>query len=327
MSSLVWPGLAGHPGVGLTLLTALVLDALIGDPWGRAHPVALLGRLIGALDRRLNRPRRTPSARRARGPVVALAVVAVAALIGWLVHRVAATNPYGWLLEAAFVAVLLAGRSLFQHVRRVARALEREGLEAGRGAVGHIVGREVAGLDRHGIARAAIESAAENFADGVIAPAFWYLLLGPAGIAAYKALNTLDSMIGYRSEAYRDFGRAAARLDDLANWVPARLAAAVLCLAALFVPSASPAGACLTALRDARRHASPNAGWPEAAMAGALGLALNGPRSYGGVLGDQPWIGTGRARAEVRDIDRALFMLVVGGVLTAGMAALVGALL
>jgi adenosylcobinamide-phosphate synthase len=273
--------------------------------------VALLGRLIGALERRLNRARRSPATLRARGALLVAAIVGAAAFVGWAIGAAAGDVPMGWLLEAVFVAVLLAGRGLFDHVRRVARALRMGGVEAGRAAVAHVVGRDVAALDRHGVARAAIESTAENFADGLVAPAFWYVVLGPAGIAAYKAVNTLDSMVGYRDERFRDFGFAAARLDDLANWIPSRLAAGILCLAAAFVPSASPLRAGRTAIRDARRHASPNAGWPEAAMAGALDLALNGPRTYGGIAGDQPWLGSGRARAEPADIDRALFMLAV----------------
>lgn len=316
--------IAPHPGPELTLLAALFLDALIGDPWGRAHPIALLGRLVGVLDRRLNRTGRGPRARRARGLIVVLLVVGLAAAVGWAIAWVSG-GAWGWLIEAGFVAVLLAQRSLFQHVWRVARALDRDGLDAGRAAAVHLVGRDVSALDRHGVARAAIESAAENFADGVVAPAFWYLILGPAGIAAYKAINTLDSMIGYRDETYRDFGFTAARLDDAASWIPARLAAVILCLATPFVPSASPRGAIATMARDAREHASPNAGWPEAAMAGALDLALNGPRSYAGVMGDQPWIGTGRARAEPGDIRRALFMLVVGCGVTAGLVAVLAA--
>jgi adenosylcobinamide-phosphate synthase len=305
------------PSPGLILVLALVADAVIGEPFGRAHPVALLGGLIGVLERRLNRARRSPSTLRVRGALLLALTVAVAVLAGRAVGLLAGAVPFGWAIEALFVAVLLAGRGLFDHVRRVARALRAGGLEAGRAAAAHIVGRDVTTLDRHGVARAAIESAAENFADGVVAPAFWYLVFGPAGIAAYKAINTLDSMVGYRDERFRDFGFAAARVDDLANWIPARLAAIILCVAALFVPSASPTRAARTVLADARRHASPNAGWPEAAMAGALDLALNGPRVYGGVAGEQPWIGAGRARAEPGDIDRALFMLAVAVALVA----------
>ncbi len=313
--------LAVRPEAPLILLAALVLDALAGDPLGRAHPVALMGRLIAALDRRLNRTERGDAARRARGVLTVLVVVGLAAGVGALLYRLARAFAWGWLIELVFVATLIAQHSLFVHVRRVAVALDREGLEGGRRAVAHIVGRDVATLDAHGVARGAIESTAENFADGVVAPAFWYLVLGPAGIAAYKAVNTLDSMIGHRDARYRDFGRCAARLDDALNWLPARLAALLIMLAALFVPYASPARAVTTALRDSARHASPNAGWPEAAMAGALDLALNGPRSYGGETGTQPWVGSGRARATTADIRRALYLFAVACLLNAALVA------
>ncbi len=315
---------APRPEAAIVLLAALALDALIGDPLGRAHPVALLGRLVGALDRRLNRAHRTAGARRVRGALAVAVVVALAAGVGALVAWFARAAPWGWLAELLFVATLIAQRGLFDHARRVGRALDRDGLDAGRRAVAHIVGRDAAALDDHGVARAAIESTAENFADGVVAPAFFYLLLGPAGIAAYKAINTLDSMIGHMTEQHRDFGLVAARLDDAASWLPARLAALLLVLAAVFTPTAAPWRAWVTVRRDGRKHASPNAGWPEAAMAGALDLALNGPRAYHGVAGDQPWIGTGRARATATDIRRALYLYAVAcGLLAAGALGLV----
>ncbi|HJU16520.1 MAG TPA: adenosylcobinamide-phosphate synthase CbiB, partial [Stellaceae bacterium] len=188
----------------------------------------------------------------------------------------------------------------------VARALGRGGLAAGRQAVRHIVGRDPQRLDRHGVARAAIESLAENFSDGVVAPVFWYLLLGLPGLFAYKAANTLDSMIGHKGPRYRAFGWAAARFDDLMNFVPARISGLLLAAAALFAKNVRPDRAIVVMLRDARKHRSLNAGWPEGAMAGALGLALAGPRHYvDGVVAD-PWIGEGRARAAVPDILRAL---------------------
>lgn len=322
LASLV-AALEPRPSAPVVLLFALALDWATGEPLGRLHPVALLGRLIGALERRLNRPERGDGTRRTRGVLLVIAVVGLAALagagVGWLARGLA----WGWLVELAFVATLLAQRSLFDHARRVARALERAGLDAARRAVGMMVGRDTAALDDHGVARAAIESTAENFADAVVAPALWYLLLGPAGLAAYKAINTLDSMIGYRDARFRAFGWCAARLDDAANWPAARIAALLLVIGAAFTPGASPWCALSTVLRDAGKHASPNAGWPEAAMAGALGLALNGPRAYGGRAGDQPWIGSGRARATAADIRRALFLLVVACALVAALAATV----
>jgi adenosylcobinamide-phosphate synthase len=311
---------APRPAAPLLLLLALALDGLTGEPLGRVHPVALAGRLIAALERRLNRPERGDSTRRARGVLLVLVVTGLAAGVGVAVAAFARALAWGWLIELAFVATLLAQRSLFDHARKVGRALERDGLEAARRAVGAMVGRDTAALDGHGVARAAIESTAENFADGVVAPAFWYLLLGPAGIAAYKAINTLDSMVGYRDARFHAFGWCAARLDDAANWVPARLAALLLILGAVFTPTAAPWRALVTVLRDSAKHASPNAGWPEAAMAGALGLALNGPRAYGSVAGNQPWIGQGRARATAADIRRALFLYVVACALVAALA-------
>jgi adenosylcobinamide-phosphate synthase len=176
--------------------------------------------------------------------------------------------------------------------------------------VGHIVGRDPASLDAHGVARAAIESTAENFADGVVAPLFWGVLLGLPGMAAYKAINTLDSMIGHRTPRHRHFGRFAARLDDFANWLPARLSALLILAAAVCLPGATPAAGWRAMWRDAPRHRSPNAGWPEAAMAGVLGLRLAGPRRYAGVAVDDAWMGDGRAAATVTDIRRGLRLLV-----------------
>ena len=207
---------------------------------------------------------------------------------------------------AVLASTLPAQRSLWSHVRAVADALERGGLTAGRRAVSHIVGRDPETLDEAGVVRAAIESLAENFSDAVVAPAFWGAALGLPGMVAYKAVNTADSMVGHRTPRHAAFGWASARLDDLVNLPASRLAALWLVLAALIQPGADPAGAVRTARRDARRHRSPNAGWPEAAMAGALGLRLNGPRTYGHVRVDDAWMGDGRAAATPADLRRAL---------------------
>lgn len=304
-------------------LAAMALDWLVGDPpwlWRRLrHPVVLLGALIAWLERRLNRHEHAERARIGRGALTVLIVVAAASLAGGVVAWLADALPFGWLLELALVAVLIAQRDLFDHVRAVGAALEAGGLEAGRAAVGHIVGRDPASLDRHGVVRAAVESLAENFSDGVIAPLAWYLVLGPIGICAYKAINTLDSMIGHRSERFRAFGLVAARLDDAANLIPARLGAVMLALAAAFVPRGKPFAALATMWRDAAKHRSPNAGWPEAALAGALDLALAGPRRYHGVLVPDPWIGAGRARAEPADLKRALALFALACALTAAL--------
>jgi adenosylcobinamide-phosphate synthase len=291
------------------LALALVIDRLVGDPrwlWARLpHPVALAGSLIAALERRLNDPALGFSARRRRGVLALLALVVAAVALGLLVHGLLARLPGGLLVEALLASILLAQKSLIEHVRAVAEAL-RVSLQAGRSAVARIVGRDVSVLDEAGVSRAAIESAAENFSDGLLAPAVWFLLLGLPGLLAYKAVNTADSMIGHRSPRYEAFGWAAARLDDVLNWVPARLSA-LLIAAAAPLAGGDARRTWAVARRDARKHKSPNAGWPEAATAGALGLALGGPRRYGEVAVDGAWLGPeGRRDATPADIDAAL---------------------
>jgi adenosylcobinamide-phosphate synthase len=306
------------------LIVGLALDAALGDMPALfrfvPHPVVLAGRAIGFFERKLNREKRSEAVRRGRGVVTVAVLVGAAAALGWMVAFLCRGSLLGAAVEAFLVAVLVAQKSLFDHVVAVARALERGGLRAGREAVRHIVGRDPASLDAHGVARAAIESLAENFGDGVVAPVFWYLLLGLPGLFAYKMANTLDSMIGHRGPRYRAFGWAAARFDDLVNFVPARLGGLLLAVAALFAKGGRPGRAVAIMLRDAKKHRSLNAGWPEGAMAGALGLALAGPRHYAdGVVAD-PWIGEGSARAAVPDIVRALVLyrlacLIEGGLL------------
>ncbi len=277
-------------------LAALLLDGAIGEPdriWRRlSHPVVLMGRLIAFLDHRLNRGAK----RRLRG-MVALGLLMLAV---WVVVMAVLQLPGRWAVEPVLMAVLLAQNSLMRHVTAVADSLAA-GLPEGRRAVARIVGRDVETLDDAGVARAAIESAAENFSDGVVAPLFWGLLFGLPGMALYKAVNTADSMIGYRNARYRDFGWAAARLDDVLNWVPARLAGMLLCAAHL------SGRAWRVMRRDAGLHRSPNAGWPEAALAGVLGVALSGPRVYEGRRVDEPFVNAeGRRDAGVDDIRRAV---------------------
>lgn len=305
----------------LLLLAGLALDLLLGDmpvvfryvP----HPVVLVGGAVGWLDRRLNREHRSDRARFIRGIVAVAILVLLAAAIGAFLAALLRILRFGWAIEAFLVAMLLAQRSLFEHVARVAAALAKGGLAAGREAVGHIVGRDPLSLDEYGVARAAIESLAENFSDGVVAPAFWYALFGLPGIFVYKTVNTLDSMVGHRSPRHLQFGWAAARLDDLFNLVPARLSGFLLAGAAALVPEASPVLAFRTMLSDAAKHRSPNAGWPEAAAAGALGLALAGPRRYAAVAVNDAWIGAGRARATAADIVRALRLYLIACLLHA----------
>ena len=313
------------PAAPFILLLALALDALIGDPRWLPHPVRLMGWLTGLVDRALNREGHGESVRMFLGVVAVLLVVGASAAAGWAVARYAGALGWGWLAELALVAMLIAQRDMADHMVRVARALDR-GAEPARDAVRHIVGRDLRALDEHGIARAAIESGAENYSDGVVAPAFWYLLLGLPGLLAYKAINTMDSMIGHRSPRHHAFGRAAARIDDAVNWVPARIAGALIAFAALAVPGARPGRAWRTMLRDAPRHSSPNAGWPEAAMAGALGLALLGPRHYEGeAAADQAWLGDGRRDATADDLRRSVRVFAAACALVAALTAAIAA--
>jgi adenosylcobinamide-phosphate synthase len=284
------------------------------------HPVVLAGRAIAFFDRKLNRETRSEASRRERGIVTVVVLVGGAALLGLIVERVCRASLAGAALEAFIIAVIVAQRSLYEHVAAVAAGLAGGGLDGGREAVRHIVGRDPMSLDAHGVARAAIESLAENFSDGVVAPVFWYLLLGLPGLLAYKMANTLDSMIGHRTPHYRAFGWAAARLDDVLNAVPAPLSGILLAAAAVFATNGRPGHALTIMLRDGRKHHSPNAGWPECAMAGALGLALAGPRRYPEGLIADPWLGDGSAQAGVADIRRGLQLyrlacLIQGGLL------------
>ncbi len=306
------------------LLLALLLDAVFGYPdWifrKIGHPVTWIGALIGYAVRRLNREGRPRLERKLAGMLTIIGVTAAASATGFLIQRAAGAMPYGWVLAALAASTLIASRSLYCHVRDVAAALETDGLEAGRSAVSRIVGRDPQTLDRHGVARAAIESLAENASDGVAAPVFWFALLGLPGLAAYKAINTADSMIGHRTPRHEAFGWASARLDDLVNLPASRLTAALFVFAA-FLQNASPKDAVRAIVRDARRHRSPNAGWPEAAMAGALDLKLAGPRSYGGVVVLDAYMGAGRAGASAADIRRALALAAMAWlILFAGVA-------
>jgi adenosylcobinamide-phosphate synthase len=310
----------------MLLIAGLAIDALFGDmPWvfrQIPHPVVLAGRAVAFFDRKLNRETRGEAVRRGRGIITVILLVGAAAGLGLVVEGLCRGRLPGAVVEVALIGVLVAQRSLYEHVAAVANALNAGGLRAGRAAVRHIVGRDPTSLDSHGVARAAIESLAENFSDGVVAPVFWYLLLGLPGLFAYKMANTLDSMIGHRTPHYRSFGWAAARLDDLLNLVPAPISGLLLVTAAVFIKNGRPDRALVIMLRDGRKHHSPNAGWPESAMAGALGLALAGPRRYPEGLVADPWLGDGSARAATTDIIRALrlyrFACLIEGGLLAG---------
>jgi adenosylcobinamide-phosphate synthase len=310
---------------------ALLIEVMLGYPdWifrAIGHPVTWIGRLIDALEHRLNRAQEAPTEQRGKGVVALLILIAVVGGIASLIWLVLDRLPFGFILLAAVASTLLAQRSLYRHVADVAASLERDGLEAGRKTVARIVGRDPQALDEAGVARAAIESLAENFADGVVAPALWMAIAGLPGAAIYKAINTADSMIGHRTTRHRWFGWAAARLDDLVN-LPASRATALLIVAASALQSRTvAAGAWRAVRRDAPHHRSPNAGYPEAAMAGALGLALAGPRHYGGVLIDDALMGDGRRDATAADIRAALSLYRRADALLIGVVALTAALL
>ena len=318
------------PDTSQILLLALAMDALIGDPaplYARMpHPVALIGQAVDRLDRRFNRQTAGQAARYAAGIVGCILLVIASLALGWLLHALLRRVPGGWIGEALLISIFLAQNSLYRHVEEVARDLERNGLATGRAAVARIVGRDPESLDEAGVSRAALESLAENFSDGVTAPLFWALLLGLPGILAYKAVNTADSMIGHRTPHYRAFGWAAARLDDLLNLVPARFAALAIVVAAFLLPGANAAAAFHAVMRDAAKHRSPNAGWPEASMAGALGLALAGPRQYEGQLVDDHWMhAKGRTTASPVDIRRGLKLYVIACTVQAGAIAALAA--
>jgi len=293
------------------LMLALIAEAAFGYPQrfyaAIGHPVTWTGRLIAALDRGLNRESASFALRKSMGvPALALLLTVTIALSAVVQHLLLTAGPLGLILLALIASTLIAQRSLHEHVAAVAEGLERYGLDGGRQAVSMIVGRNPETLDEAGVARAAIESLAENFSDGIVAPAVWLGLGGLPGIAAYKAINTADSMIGHRTPRHLAFGWAAARLDDLVNLPASRLTALLLIAAAALDPHADAGGALRAVRRDAGKHRSPNAGWPEAAMAGALGLRLAGPRIYGQTRVDDHWMGDGRAEATAADVRRAL---------------------
>lgn len=280
----------------VVLLCAMVLDALLGEPdwvWSRApHPAVLMGRLIGWMDKRFNHG----TARRLKGSACLIALVGTGLCIGL------ALSAAGFVVEVICAAILLAQRSLADHVAAVATGI-RHSLAEGRAQVAMIVSRDTSQMTESAVARAAVESAAENLSDGVIAPAFWFLVGGLPALVAYKFINTADSMIGYRTPRHQDFGWASARTDDLVNLIPARLTA-------LFIAVTSGICASGALRRDARLHRSPNAGWPEAAMARALGIALAGPRTYDGKMQQFPWVnGDARQNLTPLDIDRSIVIL------------------
>ena len=288
----------------ILMAAALLLDALLGDPaWlyrRIPHPVVWMGKLLGALEKTLNRGALPVLS----GAVCLFLLLAIFGGSAWLLSHLLSRSVLGWALLALLSSSLLAQRSLYDHVRAVATPLAAGDIAAARAALALIVGRDVQNLDAAAVSAAAIESLAENLSDGVVAPLFWGCLLGLPGLVLYKAINTADSMIGHRTPRYLYFGRVAARLDDLVNLVPARLTGLLIAIVTL-----SPKA--MTVMRtDASKHRSPNAGWPEAAMAGALNLRLSGPRAYHGVVTDEPWINEAGAPPDAAGIARALKIMI-----------------
>ena len=303
---------------------SLLIERLVGYPdWlfrRIGHPVTWIGSLIALLDRKWNREQGSFSNREAKGVLALVVFLGVTVSIALALQNVLLVLPLGLLLVAVVGASLPAQKSLEQHVEAVATALESEGLEGGRRAVSMIVGRDPDQLDEAAVCRAAIESLAENFSDGIVAPSFWLGLLGLPGGAGYKAINTADSMIGHRTPRHEAFGWASARLDDLVNLPASRLTAFLFIVAAVFVTGASPQGALRAVARDAKHHRSPNAGWPESALAGALGFALAGPRSYGGQMIQARFMGEGGRRdLTAADIRQALKLARVADALLIGL--------
>ena len=293
----------------LLALLALLIEAVIGYPdwvWRLVgHPVSWIGRIIDIADRRINLPTLSADARQWRGGLLLATLLLLVAVASGLLHATFFPTAIGYGALALIASTLMAQRSLHAHVAAVANALERD-LPSAREAVGEIVGRDTATLDAGGVARAAIESLAENFSDGVVAPALWTAVAGLPGGALYKTINTADSMIGHHTELHEDFGKSSAILDDIVSWPAARLAAGLIIAAALLKRGASARDAWRITMRDAAKHRSPNAGWPEAAIAGALGLQLSGPREYQGVIVRDAFIGDGWNKPGADDIRAAL---------------------
>ena len=303
----------------LALILAIIVDAVAGDPrwlYSRIpHPIVVIGHQIELLDRFFNRTHYSPVTRKLLGVISILIIVSSAWLIGWLIAWSCNQVSFGVVLQALIVSIFLAQNSLYQHVASVAKACKADDLIDARSQISHIVGRDPNSLDQRAIGRAAIESLSENFSDGVVAPIFWYVVGGLPALIAYKALNTSDSMIGYLTDKYADFGWCAARFDDAANFIPARLSAFIITIAAFIIPAATGNRAFTTAIRDAKKHRSKNAGWPEAAMAGALGIKIAGPRNYDGILVEDAWMGDGIPNVDASHIFMALRIYCVACIL------------
>jgi len=288
---------------------ALLIEGIVGYPPALyaviGHPAGWIGKLISYLEEGLNDPDATPASNKLNGAIALAALIIAAGLPAWLIAKALSALPFGYLLNVVIATVFTAQKSLADHVGNVASALP-DSLSKARIEVAKIVGRDPSALDEGGVAKAALESLAENTSDGVVAPILWYAIAGLPGIVVYKAINTADSMIGHKSEKYLNFGWASARLDDLMNLPASRLTGALFTAAAYANGKQSVQNAWAAMWHDAGKHNSPNAGWPEAAMAGALGLKFGGPRIYNGEMVELPTMGDGRAPAGISDINAGL---------------------
>lgn len=288
---------------------ALLVERLFGYPKPLydkiGHPVEWFGTVLKKLEALLYDPQAEPLQARLRGLAVLLALLLIVTIPAVFVASILSTLKFGWIVEALLATALIAQHSLYEHVSAVGKGLDTS-LNEGRKAVAKIVGRDPAALDESGIVKGALESLAENASDGIVAPVLWYALLGLPGIVAYKAINTADSMIGHKSERYIYFGWAAARLDDLINLPASRLTGFLFAAAAAWNDQERGKLAVLAMWRDAPKHQSPNAGWPESALAASLGVKFGGPRSYEGARVDLPWMGEGRETLNRDDIRKGL---------------------
>lgn len=291
------------------LFCAILLDMLVGDPdwlWRKyTHPIVWFGRFTGYLDKKLNLTGLSKRWRKINGIVTITALVLSALVFGVLsVMLFSQLGFLGQLVEIVIVAIFIAQKSMSDHVERVIKPLKDGDIAGARAAVSMIVGRDTTELDESSISRATIESMSENFSDGVVAPIFWFAVLGLPGLFAYKMINTADSMLGHMTEKYQSFGWASAKLDDLVNWLPARLSTLFIIISSIFGSGTAAAlRAICVVLQDAKLHRSPNAGWPEAAMAGVLNVALVGPRTYAEYKVDDAYMNaTGRGKLMVGDV-------------------------
>ena len=303
-----------EPCIFFILLLAILIDAIVGDPdfiyLRLKHPVQLMGLMISYLDKKLNKQYQNSFYQRISGIILIIFLLILTALFGLVLKHIFNLIPHGWILEAFIISSMIAAKSLYQHVKSVQNSLETSTLDEARLEASKIVGRNTKNLDNHGVARSAIESLSENFSDGIIAPIFWTVILGLPGILAYKMLNTADSMIGHKNHKYIYFGWASARLDDIANFIPARISALLFCIVASFSGRAAFIRSFKAVHNDAKKLDSINSGYPEAAMAGALNLILAGPRLYSGEDFEGNWIGDSvkgsTSNATHKEIGKAL---------------------